>query len=199
MIRSAAGVNRVFILSPADCSGKRAGMVLRSESTFDLAVRLRGAGGVPIGELFAFLSGLYFRGKLAYSLAFSSPPQDAPGVLVITPSMGLLPVNHRIYHGTLQEFASRKIKVCDEGYREPLERDATSMSNRVGSRTDIVLLGSLATDKYLRVLKPIFGDQLKFPAEFLGRGDMSRGALLLRCVREGRQLEYVPANREAAS
>src|SRR5215472_1995705 len=152
MTRLGRSMNRIFLLSPADCAGKRASMVLRSDAEFGLALRLRERGGVPIGELFAFLSGLYFRGKLAYSLAFSAPPQDAPGVLVITPSMGLLPVNHRIYHGTLQEFASRKIKVCDEGYREPLERDATSMSNRVGSRTDIVLLGSLATDKYLRVL-----------------------------------------------
>jgi hypothetical protein len=34
-----------------------------------------------------------------------------------------------------------------------------------------------------------------FPSEFAGRGDMSRGALMLRAVRDGVQLKYVPVTR----
>jgi hypothetical protein len=54
-----------------------------------------------------------------------------------------------------------------------------------------VLLGSIATGKYYEVLAECFGDRLLFPAEFVGRGDMSRGGLLLRCVTARRELCYV--------
>jgi hypothetical protein len=151
---------------------------------------------VPIGELFAFLSGLYFRGKLAYASRFSAPPHGIPGVLVITPNMGLVSADLGIDHKTLQRFSHTKIKLSEEQYRGPLERDASNLSKRTGNDTDIVLLGSLATDKYLSILSPIFGNQLRFPTEFVGRGDMSRGALLLRCVREDRELEYERTTRE---
>ena len=46
--------------------------------------------------------------------------------------------------------------------------------------TQFVLLGSVATDKYVGPLLDVFGDRLYFPATFAGRGDMSRGGLLLR-------------------
>ena len=42
------------------------------------------------------------------------------------------------------------------------------------------------------VLLDAFGERLVFPIAFVGRGDMSRGGLLLRHAREGRELEYVP-------
>ena len=187
-------MNRIFLISPADCGGKRASMILRSEAKFALALRLRERDGVPIGELFSFLSGLYFRGKLAYSVAFSAPSTDVPGVLVITPNRGLVPADYMVDHTTLREFSTNRIKVGDERYRGPLERDARRISKQIGNQSSVILLGSLATDKYLQILKPIFGDRLKFPAEFVGRGDMSRGALLLRCVKEGRELSYVGVN-----
>jgi hypothetical protein len=56
----------------------------------------------------------------------------------------------------------------------------------------VVLLGSVASDKYISVLLSIFGERLLFPEAFVGRGDMSRGGLLLRCVRAGLELDYVP-------
>jgi hypothetical protein len=56
----------------------------------------------------------------------------------------------------------------------------------------VVLLGSVATPKYVEPLLGIFGERLMFPAEFAGRGDMSRGGLMLRCARSGEQLTYVP-------
>lgn len=54
-----------------------------------------------------------------------------------------------------------------------------------------MLLGSIATDKYCGVLLEVFGPRLRFPAEFVGRGDMSRGGLLLRAARSGTELRYV--------
>ena len=47
---------------------------MSDRATFDLAVRLRGPGGAALGEVFSFMSGLYFRGKLAYARTFPAPP-----------------------------------------------------------------------------------------------------------------------------
>jgi hypothetical protein len=52
------------------------------------------------------------------------------------------------------------------------------------------LRGSVATGKYLDVLLEALGDRLRFPVAFVGRGDMSRGALLLRAARSAEELEY---------
>ena len=35
-------------------------------------------GGAPIGEVFSFLSSLYFRGKLTYAQRFAAPPTGVP-------------------------------------------------------------------------------------------------------------------------
>ena len=80
---------RIYLLSPAHTGGKRAGILMREQAEFELAVRLR-QEGVPIGEAFAFLSGLYFRGKLAYVQAFAAPPAGVPGSFVITSRQGLV-------------------------------------------------------------------------------------------------------------
>src|SRR5262249_62023500 len=69
--------------------------------------------------------------------------------------------------------------------------DAQLLREHMGARCEVVLLGSIATPKYIEPLS-IFGERLVFPAEFVGRGDMSRGGLLLRCVREQTELSYVP-------
>ena len=55
----------------------------------------------------------------------------------------------------------------------------------------MVLLGSIATGKYVDPLLAVLGERLLFPADFVGRGDMSRGGLLLRCARAGTELAYV--------
>ncbi len=83
------------------------------------------------------------------------------------------------------------IDLADARYRVPLERDARALRAAVpGGR--IVLLGSVASDKYVSILLEVFGDDLVFPREFVGRGDMSRGGLLLRQVEDGEELEYIP-------
>ena len=56
----------------------------------------------------------------------------------------------------------------------------------------MVLLGSIASAKYVDLLTGVFGARLKFPIDFVGRSDMSRGGLLLRCARSGAELPYVP-------
>jgi len=184
---------RIFLLSPADCCGRRAGYLLREDSSLPLARRLC-KEGAQVGEVFSFLSGLYFRGKLAYATAFCAPPAGLPGVLVITPNAGLVAPTEIIRMDTLRHFASGQIELSNPEYRVPLERDAGTVSLEAGGECQIVLLGSLATPKYLSVLFSAFGEQLHFPAEFIGRGDMSRGALLLRCVHDRRELQYVKAS-----
>src|SRR5438046_6537075 len=83
--------HQVFLLSPANCAGKRAGFLLRKDARSTLAQRLRSAEGASIGEVFTFMSGLYFRGKLAYASAFARPPGGCGGVQVIVPGRGLCP------------------------------------------------------------------------------------------------------------
>jgi hypothetical protein len=183
---------RIFLLSPAHAGGKRGQMLLREGASFDLAVRLRSPGGAPLGEVFAFVSGLYFRGKLAYARAFGRPPPGLPGALVITPTRGLVPVDAPVTPELLREFAAEDIAAGNPAYRLPLEAHVRALLEHLEEACDFVLLGSVATGKYADVLVELLGPRLLFPADFVGRGDMSRGGLMLRCAREGTELEYVP-------
>ncbi len=182
---------RIFLLSPANAGGVRAKMIMSENARFVLARRLRN-DGLPLGELFSFISGLYFRGKLAYARAFASPPSGAPGVLVITAGRGLVSPDALMTHDEMMEIADVPVDAGDPRYREPLERDAQELLLRAGKRCEIVLLGSIATAKYVDPLLGIFDERLLFPTAFVGRGDMSRGGLMLRSVREGAELGYEP-------
>jgi hypothetical protein len=181
---------KVFLLSPANCSGKRAALLFNERATFDLAVRMR-SQQATLGEVFCFLSGLYFRGKLAYARAFEEPTRDLPGHLVITPSRGLLPSTAPVDLPLLREFAATPIVIEEPLYRLPLERDVLLLASQLNPVANVVLLGSVATAKYVDLLLPAFGERLLFPAAFVGRGDMSRGGLLLRCVEQGSELDYL--------
>lgn len=190
-------MHRIFLLSPANCGGVRARIVLSERATFELAARLRGARGAPLGEVFSFVSGLYFRGKLAYARAFAAPPDpesdiSGAGVFVITPTAGLRAADTLVTRDALLRFAAVDVDPADARYRRPLERSAAALADDIGPDCDVVLLGSIASPKYVDVLLEIFGSRLRFPAEFVGRGDMSRGGLLLRCAASGEQLTYVP-------
>lgn len=182
---------KVFLLSPASCSGRRARMLLRPDAAFDLAVRMR-TEGVALADAFTFMSGLYFRGKATYARAFAAPPPGMAAALVITPTRGLVPLDARITTADLIEFSQVDIDAADERYRLPLVESVRSMRARVGGETDVVLLGSIASDKYVDVLLGELGERLLFPASFVGRGDMSRGGILLRHVEAGEELSYVP-------
>ena len=158
---------------------------------------MRSRQGIAIGEAFAFISGLYFKGKLAYALEFARPPEpDLPltssGALVITPNAGLRPVETAVTVEALRRFATVDIAANDPKYRKPLLSSARTLAEELGPECEVVLLGSIASAKYVDVLLEVFGERLLFPIEFVGRGDMSRGGLLLRCVRSGEELSYVP-------
>jgi hypothetical protein len=180
-------VSRIFLLSPAHCGGKRAAVLLNERATFPLAQQLRSAG-VTLGEAFSFLSGLYFRGKLTYADRFARPPAGRAGVQVITTDRGLVAADTAVRVGDLRAFGTVDIRAHHPRYRTPLVRDASQL----GTDVEVVLLGSVATGKYVDVLLEVIGERLLFPTDFVGRGDMSRGALLLRAARDGRELAYEP-------
>ena len=182
---------RVFLLSPANAAGERMGLLLRSGADFPLARAVQSEAGAPIGEVFRFASGLYFRGKLAYAEAFARPPRGVPGALVIAPGAGLVPPDARVRAADLRALGAVPVDPRDGRYRIPLERAARLLAEAVGTRCEVVLLGSIASGKYVDPLLDVFGERLVFPVAFVGRGDMSRGGLMLRCVRAGLELEYV--------
>jgi hypothetical protein len=181
----------VFLLSPAHCGGKRARMVMNPNAQFDLAQRLR-TSGATLGEVFAFLSGLYFRGKLAYAETFGRASPGGAGTLVITPGWGLVPARQLITLEDLVAIAGVGVVPLDARFRDPLARDASALALRLEPDARVVLLGSIATGKYVDVLERVLGERLRFPTTFVGRGDMSRGGLMLRAAREGQELEYAP-------
>jgi hypothetical protein len=181
--------SRTFLLSPAYAGGRRARMLLSERAQFALARRLREGEAVSLGEVFTFLSGLYFRGKLAYANTFAT---DFEGVLVITPTRGLVPAITNVTLADLREFAEVDIAEDDPRYRQPLERDLRRLVRRLTPQGDVVLLGSIATGKYVGVMLEILRERLRFPADFVGRGDMSRGGLLLRSAVDRAELSYIP-------
>jgi hypothetical protein len=182
-------MTRIFLLSPAKASGLRAQMLLRPEARFELAQQVQ-IGAAELGEVFTFCSGLYFRGKLTYAQRFAQPPRGAAGVHIITPGRGLLPPDFRVGYPELRAFAEVNVDATEPRFTKPLQAAVRALLER--KVDEVVLLGSIATGKYVETLLPILGERLLFPGEFVGRGDMSRGGLLLRCAVRGEELTYLP-------
>ncbi|HEY8207490.1 MAG TPA: hypothetical protein VIG99_08420 [Myxococcaceae bacterium] len=187
-------MNRVFLLSPASAGGVRAKMLLREDASFALANQVRSAGA-PLAEVFSFLSGLYFRGKVAYVRRFAAPPSGLDPGLIITTTRGLVPMNEVVTASTLRTFERVDINLAEPRYTRPLTRTARDLARFLGAEDEVVLLGSVASGKYVELLLPIFGDRLVFPECFVGRGDMSRGGVMLRAAESGKELTYVPVAR----
>jgi hypothetical protein len=175
----------IFLLSPANLSGKRGQQVMNPSGRFDLSRALALGPGAPVGEVFAFVSGLYFRGKKAYAEAFGRG-------LVMTAGGGLLPLTELVTPARLRGWAEVDVSHKNPHFTAPLVRHTAELLDRVEQSTRFVLLGSLATAKYTQPLLEILGEKLLFPSSFEGLGDMSRGALMLDAVRSGRELEYAP-------
>jgi hypothetical protein len=150
-----------------------------------MGVALRGVGA-PIGDVFTWLSALYFRGKLTYATKFGAPPNR---VLVIAPGAGLVPPDAKIT--ALQLRAMGHVDIASAAFIDPLRRSAELVEAEVAPAR-VVLLGSVATGKYVDTLIAVFGARLVFPPTFVGRGDMSRGGLMLRSARSGNELDYAP-------
>ena len=185
---------KVFLLSPASCGGKRAALLFNRHAEFEVARKVRAGPGAPLGEVFSFLSGLYFRGKLAYARAFQNPPPRVGGIHIITPTDGLLAPGALTTLEDLERFATVPIEADEPRYRIPLDHDAHALSKAAGAKCDVVLLGSIATGKYIDILLPIFGARLLFPREFLGHGDMARGGMLLKRAASGEEFSYLPVS-----
>ena len=194
--------DKIFLLSPASLTGERARQLLSPDAGFDTARRYRSPEGVPIEEAFSFLSSLYFRGKIAYARHFAEPPEDLPssGVLVIAPGFGFVPAGWHLTEERMETLRRTPIDLRNPGYCEPMRQHSEMLRNALPDGTRVVLLGSIATGKYVDLLLPVFGDRLVFPRCFVGIGDMSRGSVLLRAVREDQELEYstldVPRHRK---
>jgi hypothetical protein len=183
-------MRRVFLLSPAHVGGVRAGLLLNPRASFALARQFQ-RGGLPLADVFAFASGLYFRGKITYARRFADPARGDQ-VRVITSNAGLAEPERRLRPADLRAFGATDIDPADEAFRRPLRRDAAALARALAPDGVAILLGSIATAKYREVLLAAFGERLVYPVEFVGRGDMSRGALLLRAAAAGVELAYAP-------
>jgi hypothetical protein len=188
-----SAVHRIFLISPANLKGVRGQRLLNPRADSELSRCLR-TQGAPLADLFCHTSSLYFRGKFTYARHFAAPPAGVEGCYVITSSRGLLrPETVMNIEAVRALAADADIDLEDEVYRGSLRRDAVALENALPLDCQVVLLGSLATEKYVTPLLEIFGRRLFFPSAFVGRGDMSRGGLLLRCIRENRELAYSSA------
>src|SRR5688572_22382832 len=182
-------VRTLFLVSPASTSGRRARILLSPHAQFELARRVRSPEGAPIGEVSSFLSGLYFRGKLGSARRF----ERFPGAIrSITCDRGLVPPARPVTVADLTAMAASPIDAGNSRYAAPIERDAARLAASLGPADRVILLGSIATGKYADLLRPVLADRLVFPSQFVGRGDMSRGGLLLRAMDAGIELDYVP-------
>jgi hypothetical protein len=180
----------IFLISPANMSGVRGTRLLGKTSKTDMQARLSGEG-VELGEVFTYVSGLYFRGKLEYGRMFGSS-KGTPGVHVITPAAGLVSPDKKVTLEELRSICGAEVNANNPAYCEPLEGDIHRL-RQTSESSRFVLLGSIATPKYLEPLMRAIGDDLFYPLDFIGLGDMSRGSLLLRSVRAEVELEYVSA------
>jgi len=181
----------LFLLSPALLSGRRALQLAAPRAAFPAAQRFRSPEGIPIADAFAFLSALYFRGKIAYARRFAAPPPElAGGIFVIAPGFGLVPPDWAMTPERLKRLRRTPVDPRHPAYARPLRAAAVELAERLPAGGRAVLLGSIATDKYTSVLAPILGDRLYYPSCFRGCGDMRRGALLLRAAASGEELAY---------
>lgn len=183
-------MSRAFLLSPAKVTGARAKLLLNPGASFALARQFR-SSGLSLAEVFSFASGLYFRGKISYARAFADE-RRGDVIRIITSNRGLVGPDVSVQPGELESFGGVDIHEDDPRYRVPLLHDSKQLAAGLGSSGAAILLGSVATPKYRDVLLECFGDRLLFPLDFVGRGDMSRGALLLRAARDGQELQYAP-------
>jgi hypothetical protein len=183
-------MDRIFLLSPARTDGRRAAMLTNPAAGFALAQALQRGEPQPLGRIFAFLSGLYFRGKLAYATAFGRAPAHQFSGYVITSHRGLLPLAAPTTLADLRAFGAESIDLANPRYVEPLRRSVRALA--APGAAEFVLLGSISTDRYVQPLLEVLDERLLFPTAFLGRGDMSRGSLLLRAARDDAELAYQP-------
>jgi hypothetical protein len=185
--------SRIFLLSPANASGIKGQRLLSGTAQSEFAQRFA-SSGIPLGEVYRFISSLYFRGKLDYAERFQNPPQGVGGVQIIT-GAGLMLPQTPVTLDELRRISATPIDAKNPQYRLHLDFDLLRLRELMSCETDVILLGSVATTKYITPLREVFGERVLFPGDFLGCGDMSRGSMLLRCCAQGSELAYMPVEK----
>lgn len=186
----------MFLISPAKLSGKRGQMLFDPRSRFDVAARLRTPAGAPLGEVFSFVSGLYFRGKMAYAERFGRAPEGLGAARVMTAGGGLCGPTEPVTLARLDGWRQVVVSENNPHFTAPLVRHVCELADTLGASARFVLLGSVASHKYIAPLHEALGARLLFPTQLAGLGDMSRGSLLLRAARDGVELDYSPVRLE---
>ena len=138
------------------------------------------------------MSGLYFRGKITYARKFGR-------AFVITPDQGLIPAETTITSQVLIRFADAEIDLGNPGYRTPLEQTARALADEAGARC------AVRAARQRRVGEICPGAERRFSVRgssfrrtFVGRGDMSRGGLLLRAAAASAGARLHPRHRRRA-
>lgn len=182
----------IFLLSPANLSGTRARQMISPRAMSAAGIAYRSPEGVRIADAFTFMSALYFRGKHAYAREFAKPhPGIGETAFVIAPGYGLVSLDWRLDKEKMKRLARTKIDVRSRAYTTPLRRCCRELEAKLSAGDIVVLLGSVASGKYVDVLEPIFGPRLRFPKIFAGMGDMQRGSVMLKAAAAKLELEYV--------
>lgn len=183
-------MSTIFLLSPANLGGKRGASLFGAAGASELRRQLRSPEGAPLEEVFSFVSSLYFRGKAAYARAFGHAARGAESALVITAGGGLCALDTKVTQERLEGWQRVQVSERNPHFTAPLQRHASELLDAADAGARFVLLGSIASSKYVAPLVEVFGSRLLYPARFAGLGDMARGGLLLRAVRDGVELEY---------
>jgi hypothetical protein len=183
VVAKSVTASTVFLLSPANLGGKRGAMLLRPNAKSELARALDSEQGAPLVDVYSFVSSLYFRGKAAYARAFGQAS-------VMTPGGGLCGLDMGVTRQRLEAWQRVSVSEKNPHFTAPLVRHASELLDASDEATRFVLLGSVASNKYVVPLLEVFGPRLLFPTRFAGLGDMSRGGLLLGAVRAGVELDY---------
>lgn len=181
----------LFLISPANLKGKRGALLLGANARSDLARRLRAPDGAPLAEVFTFVSGLYFRGKVTYARTFGKAPPGLPASFIMTAGGGLCGLDDPVHLARLEGWQNIRVSESNPHFTAPLQRQTSELLDR-HPEARFVLLGSIASNKYVAPLREVLGERLFYPERLAGLGDMARGSLLLAAAADGRELTYVP-------
>ena len=93
---------------------------------FAAAMQYRTEAGVEVADAFAFMSALYFRGKIAYARQFAVPSAliGGNGIFVITSGYGLVPPDWRLTEERMKRMRRIDIDADARNYTKPLREHA---------------------------------------------------------------------------
>jgi hypothetical protein len=172
-------------------------MLLNASGQLELSRALRSPIGAPLEKTFSFVSGLYFRGKAEYARRFGRALAGGPSAFVMTAGGGLCTLDETLTKTRLEAWQRVAVSEQNPHFTAPLQRHACELVDTHDASARFVLLGSIATRKYVSPLLEVFGSRLLYPRRFAGLGDMSRGSLLLRAAADGVELDYEPLTAAA--